>query len=282
MYARRIQVANYGPITQLDIRLPFNDSGHPQPVVMVGRNGSGKSIILSHIVNALIASQQRAFHLSPEVKEGKVYKLRSPLYIAPGREYSFARVDYADTLWSGELQLKKRKQDYAGSPPDEVSGTDAATLWDRMSDTALSNIYFAGLDDRFRLQQLFSSNCVIYFPSDRFEDPAWLNEANLTMRAAYSESNLLEGSTDRRILNRSPLRDNQNWLFGVVYDFSAFERQSIVLPFVVDNTSGRTANLPVIIDAPGQARQLYDIALSIEKALLSGLELAPVMTGRSP
>ena len=267
MYTRRIQIANYGPTTHLDIRLPVDDAG-PKPVVLVGRNGSGKSILLSHIVNALVAAQQRAFPLSPEVKAGRVYKLRSPRYIALGKEFSFARVDFADTLWSGELQLKKRKQDYDGTPPDGVGGSDAATLWDRMSNTELSHIHTEGLDDTFRLQQLFRSNCVIYLPPDRFEDPAWLNEANLTARAVHAEGMRIEGSTDRTVLNYSPLRDNQNWLFSLAYDFSAFERQSVVLPVVLDRASGRTANLPAFFDAPGQARRLYDVTLSIVREVL--------------
>ena len=267
MYLKRIQIANYGPITQLDIMLPVDDDG-PKPVVLVGRNGSGKSVLLSHIVNALVAAQQRAFPLSPEVEAGRVYKLRSPRYIALGKELSFARVDFADSLWSGELQLTKRKQDYDGAPPDGVLGTDAASLWDRMRDTDLSHIHTEGLDDKFRLQQLFRSNCVIYFPPDRFEDPAWLNEANLTAKATHANDMRAEGSTDRRVLNYSPLRDNQNWLFGLAYDFSVFERQPIELPVLLDRKSGRTANFPAFIDTHGQARQLYDVTLSIVREVV--------------
>ena len=267
MYSKRIQIANYGPITQLDIMLPVDDAG-PKPVVLVGRNGSGKSLLLSHIVNSLVAAQQSAFPLSSEVEVGRVYKLRSPRYIAPGKEFSFARVDFADTLWSGELQLMKRKQHYDGAPPDGIRGTDAAGLWDRMGNTDVSHFHSEGSNDTFRLQQLFGDNCVIYFPPDRFEDPAWLNEANLNARAVHAESMRIEGSTDRRVLNYSPLLDNQNWLFGLVYDFSVFERQSVVLPVVLNRESGRTANLPALIDTPGQARRLYDIVLSIVRAVV--------------
>ena len=46
MYAKRIQIDNYGPIDQLDITFPF-EGDIPKPVVLVGENGSGKSILLS-------------------------------------------------------------------------------------------------------------------------------------------------------------------------------------------------------------------------------------------
>ena len=93
MYTKRVQIVDYGPIEKLDISFPFeNDS--PKPVVLVGENGSGKSILLSHIVNGLIATKDATYPDTPEVDVGKVYKLRSISYINSGREYYFARVDY--------------------------------------------------------------------------------------------------------------------------------------------------------------------------------------------
>ena len=56
MYAKRIQIVNYGPIDQLDITFPFEDD-IPKPIVLVGENGSGKSILLSHLVNGLISAK---------------------------------------------------------------------------------------------------------------------------------------------------------------------------------------------------------------------------------
>ena len=267
MYVTRIQIANYGPIEQLDITLPIDDDG-PKPVVLVGENGSGKSTLLSHIVNSLMLAQQSAYPDTPGVEVGKVYKLRSPQYVALGREFSFARVDFVGQLSFSELQLNRRKQDY-DTPPDGVSGTDAQALWDSMSGTDTSCISHEPFNDRFRAEKLFESNCVLYFPPDRFEDPAWLNEASLNAKAEHVESKRFVGSTDRKVINYSPLRENQNWLFDLVYDFSVFERQSVLLPVVVDRKSGRTVNVSTWIDDPGRARRLYDIVLAIVREVIA-------------
>ena len=65
MYTKRIRIANYGPIADhLDIPFPF-EGETPKPVVLVGENGSGKSILLSHIVNGLIAAKDVAFSETP-------------------------------------------------------------------------------------------------------------------------------------------------------------------------------------------------------------------------
>ena len=58
MYVKRVHIENYGAINSLDISFPF-DGSTPKPVVIVGINGSGKSLVLSHIVNALISTQAR-------------------------------------------------------------------------------------------------------------------------------------------------------------------------------------------------------------------------------
>ena len=80
MYTKRIQIVNYGPVDQLDITLPF-DGDNPKPVVLVGENGSGKSILLSHVVNGLVAAKDLVYSETPEVEINKVYKIRSGAYI---------------------------------------------------------------------------------------------------------------------------------------------------------------------------------------------------------
>ena len=46
---------------------------------------------------------------------------------------------------------------------------------------------------------------------------------NLIAKAEYIDLRHMVGHTDRKIINYSPLHDNQNWLFEVIYDRAAFE-----------------------------------------------------------
>ena len=77
MYLKRLQLANYGPLQDLDISLPF-DGACPKPVLLVGENGSGKTIALSHIVNAIVQARDAAYQESSELDAGKSSNCAAP------------------------------------------------------------------------------------------------------------------------------------------------------------------------------------------------------------
>ena len=274
MYTKRIQIVNYGPVDQLDITLPL-DGDNPKPVVLVGENGSGKSILLSHIVNGLTAAKDLVYPDTTEVNRGKVYKLRSGYYIKTGRQFYFARVDFENDLFVEEMRTLQPKQE-SSAIPDGLTTEDAKAAWSRMK--AEENDHFhptiSSLDrERSRqVESVFSQNCVLYFPPNRFEDPAWLNEDNLKAKARHMNLKHLKGHTDRTIISYSPLRNNENWLFDVAYDFSVFELQThhIAVPVKGPGTSKQTVSLPFFAGFSGRAKSVYDIALRVVQAIIPG------------
>lgn len=264
MYTKRIQIDNYGPINKLDITFPF-EGVTPKPVVLVGENGSGKSIFLSHIVNGLIAAKDLIFPKSPEVETGKVFKIRSPLYIKSGNEYYFSRVDFENDLFLEELRTLRIKQEYPDTPVGLQRG-DAQNAWERMSQDA--NDHFKGnmVDNKNTLKDIFSKNCVLYFPHNRFEEPAWLNEKNLKAQPQYMDIEHISGSTSRKVVNYSPLHDNKNWLFEVIYDRVAFELNTRNLPLSVPDSTGKFS-APVFLGYAGKATSIYDVVLEIVQSI---------------
>ena len=227
MYTKRIQITNYGPIDELDIVCPF-DGDKPKPIVLVGENGSGKSIVVSHIVNGLLFAQQVAYPETPEVEADKVYKLRSPFYIRSGCDYYFARVEFENNIHVSELQMARVRRAY-DTIPSGILGTGAQELWNRMD--VDDNSLFLPHFEKSHLRELVERNCTLYLPPNRFEDPAWLNEENLTARARHMNLTHRKGHTERTVINCSPLRDNANWLFDVIYDFSVFELTAVPQTF---------------------------------------------------
>lgn len=264
MYVKRVHIENYGPVEALDIEFPF-DGDKPKPVVLVGANGSGKSILLSNIVNGLLDAQAKAYPESPEVELGKVYKMRSPQYVTVGKEYSFTQVDFVDSSPLQELILPRLKRDF-GQMPAGIAGTEAQSLYDKLNSE--SNTIFEYQIDQQKAQKLLQETCNLYFPPNRFEDPAWLNSDNLTATAQYMDLKHLQGYSNRQIVNYSPLHRNQNWLFELIYDFSVFERLHMVLPVLSFQEKPTIVNVSTSVDAPGSARRLYNAVTKVLCATL--------------
>ena len=277
MYAKRIQIANYGPIDQLDITFPFEGDA-PKPVVLVGENGSGKSILLSHIVNGLISAKDSIYTETPEVEAGKLYKLRSSYYITSGREFYFARVDFENRLFIEEMRSVRLKKEYSGVPTG-LSGTDTQSAWEKMEPDKgdyfnstfppkISSVVLPSQEkEKEKIEEIFSKNCVLYFPPNRFEDPAWLNEDNLRHKAQYMDLKNLTGYTSRKVINYSPLHDNQNWLFDVIYDRAVFEYQTANIPIPIRNRD-HSVPVPVFLGHSGNATSIYEIALQTVRSVM--------------
>ena len=153
--------------------------------MLVGENGSGKSILLSHIVNGLIAAKEVVYPDTPEVEPGKVYKLRSSSYIKSESEYYFARVDFEEGLFVTEMRSQKLKQEYETTPAG-VSEPDIQDAWNKMNPEQTDHFDSSSIsNNKSRIENIFSKRCVLYFPPNRFEEPAWLNEENLKAQAQY-------------------------------------------------------------------------------------------------
>ena len=261
MYTRRIQLANYGPIEKLDIVFPF-EGETPKPVVLVGENGSGKSILLSHIVNGLISTKGIAYPETPEVELGKVYKLRSSSYIKSGCEYYFGRVEFDGGFFVSEIRSQRSKREYSDIPTG-IAGTVSEGMWQKIKPEE-NDHYDSNLSSNpgtvNKVKEIFARSCVLYFPFNRFEEPAWLNQENLEAQARYMDIKQFSGYTSRKIIASSPLYDNQNWLFDVIYDRAAFEIQThqVNVPLSDGNVA---IPLPLFSGYSGDAARTYEAVL---------------------
>ena len=78
----------------------------------------------------------------------------------------------------------------------------------------------------------------------------------------------LEGYTSRKIINYSPLHDNQNWLFDVIYDRAVFEYQTANFPMPIRNRD-HSVSVPVFLGHSGNATNIYEIALQIVRRVMN-------------
>jgi hypothetical protein len=229
MYFKHITLRNVGPIEKINYDFPFSNDGNPKPLILVGTNGSGKSILLSYLLNALMAAQQVAFD-NPEVEQGNVYKLRSSQYIKNGSTYCYARVNFGPDFSCYEWQLACSREDYVksfGEPEIDSSFGEIP-----LHETSLFNTNFTY--NPVEVSKQFGSNCVLYFPANRFEQPAWLNEQNLNATAELIERKTINRVSNRCIIQQSPLTVSKNWLMDILLDRMIYDLKTSPFPVQYD------------------------------------------------
>ena len=89
MYLFDIHVENYGAIEHIEYKCKFDENGNPLPIVLIGRNGCGKTLLLSNIIHSLIEMKRKHYNQIPEVKESNYYRVSSLTYVKEGKNFSF-------------------------------------------------------------------------------------------------------------------------------------------------------------------------------------------------
>lgn len=257
MYIKKLILDNVGPISSSEYNLPFDNLGNPKPVVLVGQNGSGKSIALSFIVNALIHARQIVFE-DAEIEKGKVYKYRSPAYIQAGQHYYLGQVILEDNFETTEWQLDTNRKEFE----QRYQFTPARKSWASIPE-ALTNYFSSNFEDRQdKLRSLLGENCLLYFPPNRFEEPAWLNYDNLVAKAEFTKLKHVSGISNRQFIQYAPLSRIKNWILDVLFDRLNYELQTRVLP--------NQLNIPLPLHAgyQGPNSTLYNNILQVLRAVL--------------
>jgi predicted ATPase len=232
MYLQKILLENVGPVDKLILEMPFTDEGNPKPVIIVGENGRGKSILLSFIVNVLISAKQVIYD-DTEVEKGKVYKYRHPQYIRSGENYYFSKLFFESEFECTEWQLDRKRSDFE----NDLNYTSVHQDWEK---TPLNDSSFFGnnfVNKKDELEKILSRNSILFFPPDRFEDPGWLNLDNLLSRPEFVDLKKISGYSNRSIISTHSLKIIKNWMLDVLYDSRHFEisTQQLNYPVNIDN-----------------------------------------------
>ncbi|MBU6467650.1 MAG: AAA family ATPase [Betaproteobacteria bacterium] len=258
MYLRTVTLKNTGPIESFDLTLPFQGE-QPKPVLLVGKNGSGKSTAISFVVNALVGMKQHVFD-DIEVEKGRVYRIRSPLAINGTAEFYFARLAFDKGVVLTEWQLNRPKTEYAD--PSAMQALDPA--WDQLPahETSFFNLNMGKLADARLMEEMLDKNCLLYFPADRFEPPDWLNIEDLSSDLKLPEPERMKGRTTRRIFSRNRLKPTLDWLNSVIFDMMVSEHHErfvpIALPVTEDSPVPQGNNIvSVRVKVPGKAHAVF-------------------------
>jgi predicted ATP-binding protein involved in virulence len=273
MYLKSIEIENVGPIDQLKLSFP-KDGDKPKPLIIVGPTGSGKSILLSHLVNSLIVTRNEVFD-DVEIEKGKVFKLRTPSYISSGKDFSYSAVEYDNGIKISEWQLTRKKSDFE----QQLEYTPSRMEWNEIS-ADQNSLFSANFEaNRAQLESFCRNQCCLYFPVNRFEDPAWLNIDNMQSKANYVDLKHVIGHSNRKMICTSPLRTNRNWILDVLLDRSLYETRFTSLPYQAIPTQS-PVEVKIFAGYEGPSASVYHAIIRLLKVILR--ESGNVRLGAGP
>jgi hypothetical protein len=216
MYLKNIAIKNIGPIDELSIELPFKDNGDPKPVIFVGENGSGKTILQSQIIDGFYEISSSLFD-DVGIQDGlkrSFYKISGGLNLQTGKTQGFSLLKFTDNesqnieYFDKVGELKKDDfidliQDFAISPNDKKDFQKETTSINETRKEKLQNEWISGVH--------------FYQPAYRYEEPFWKNEVFVD-QVRFEDKKRFSGKLNKKIEIISSTKDNKSFLLDLVLD----------------------------------------------------------------
>jgi len=221
MYIKNLKFQNYGPISNLDVTPNFRENGNPKPIVFIGKNGSGKTLLLGNILDGLIELKRQKFNDLLEVEQNKYLKVGKKDYIKNGEDYSKIEILFDDdgkTANYFDLMSRINNEDfvakYAGL--NLKGATDAKFI--------KSGFYKNCSVNNNDLLDAFSQNIISFFPHSRYDHPAWLNK-DTSIGFSFKEKFL--DQSDKNIIKSDIIKEVETWILDCLLDREIYEKQHI-------------------------------------------------------
>lgn len=220
MYIKRLSAVHMGPINDVSITFPFLESGNPKPLIIVGENGTGKTTLLSNVVDSLYELAGKAFNDVTESDRGsghQYFKAIFPSEIQIGHNYMYSVVEYTSprnaeysvgyVLKSGNISVDQIKNSNSFFANQRVSWNDNGN-------------YKAAFIKKEEAETIFGRSVFCYFGPDRYEKPAWMGAKYYQQDEDIHPSikEMLNGQLRKPITVRNVNEQTLHWLLDIIAD----------------------------------------------------------------
>lgn len=219
MYLKNIAIKNIGPINELSVEMPFNDDGSPKPIIFVGENGSGKTILQSQIIDSFYEIGSNLFEdVGKQKGLGRsYYKISGGSNLQTGKEKGFSaliftndsgeKIEYFDKI--GDI----KKEDIAIMLPDFLLAPN---------DKNDNQKAVTGINEELKenLQNEWLAGAYFYQPAYRYEEPFWKNDSFLDYQR-FEDKKRFSNHLNKDIEIIVATKDNKAYLMDLVLDFTA-------------------------------------------------------------
>lgn len=212
MYIRRVDIKNYGPIDDCIIEPIFREDGLPMPVIIAGQNGSGKTLVLTNIVDAIMELKYRKSLKKKGLKSDDVFKVSKKDYIKNGQNEYIVNINFLENDTDIEyMDIAAYDTAEARAKFEYVKGLAENSDFE---ETGFYKNILSG-EESFN-----DKSIMLYFPTNRYYNPSWFNKENKSL-----QFDLNEDALDHKIgmVKQNLLEELENWLLDVLLDKQLYE-----------------------------------------------------------
>jgi len=214
MYIEKIHYDNLGPIRKFDFS--FTNAGNPKPLILVGENGSGKSLFLSNIVDAFFEIAQIGYQnvAIPELNGYKYFKTLSNIQISIGEAFLCSHIRFAQDEDKIEYIFKCGSKAF-DSYCSEIG--DSLHLDLQWPDT---ENFKKVITNKKIAKDCFTKGVICYFGPSRYEKPVWVGK-DYYLQSLDEHINITEkfdGTLETPIIASNITPQNMTWLLDIIVD----------------------------------------------------------------
>ncbi|MBP5160446.1 MAG: ATP-binding protein, partial [Alphaproteobacteria bacterium] len=241
MYLKQIFLKNCGPIIECAFNVSFDENNNPKPLVLVGENGTGKSILLSYVVDALheffiqagyknLVGLQNTSNIS---LGHQMYKLSGYFNKKLGASNAFSSLIF--TSANGEQSAYLSVRDISiQDAKTEISLKFPELIHPSLAENGANKVVS---ENKELYKKEHEKGCFVFFPDYRQEQPIWMNE-NLKQ----IQPQLMEENTQKPLVVESSQNENMSWLLDIMLDTS-LKNPSTVAVHVLDTVVNILRNI---------------------------------------
>jgi hypothetical protein len=234
MYLRECLIENVGPITSLDVTLSLDSTGNPKPLILVGKNGTGKTIFLAYVLDALAELAKKKFRdivIGQQVGYSPFFKVTSPgdSRSLSGNSLSLLEFSNADSKFCyiekvGQIDTEKYTTKLQGR-------FEPVQSWQENEP-----FHKVVTGDEKQIETFFQSGAICFFPSSRHERPHWLNLSAVDDQPLFGNNQRMSGLLGKPLIVERAAEDNRQWLMDVLLD-SLVDGDFVVGSFTLEGTA---------------------------------------------